>query len=232
MQLREQEFRTACSAYLAHHQATREQCNAADQDEDLGPALYSKGWTWEEQSRPYMKPVGYLYRSFHLAGVHASPSQGETSTSQAGQDDVEEEDFGAPADPQDEATASNSLSPETLTAGLYRVEQSVCYSSIWRVPVLYFTVSQGSSADASSSKQQGEILMSCFLRSGPSSATRRNSELSSFPCTSSISRRRQPRSRTRCISATRSRRPSRHRPSLSLSSPLRDGGPNRGVAAA
>lgn len=117
-----QEFRAACLAYCRHYHSL------SVASDFLGPHQLSYGWEWEEVARLYAPPTGHLLRTFSLisSGYDAEdPAAGDAGSLYS----VQENDV---------ATGAR-LAPR----GQLRMEQSVCWSSTWGTPVIYFNVFEG-----------------------------------------------------------------------------------------
>ncbi|CAD6893628.1 unnamed protein product [Tilletia controversa] len=149
-----EDFLTACRAFLSAHSRSHSNSSAsADRDDEepaLGAHLYSRGWTLNESKAHFGPHFSYLYRSLpvqvHLNALD-SPSH-----------DALDEDWLSEA--EDLASVSASLpqagrpvpdlsslavdgsEPSENAPIFVTMSQSVCYSTTWRVPVFYFSVSR------------------------------------------------------------------------------------------
>ncbi len=128
-----EDFRLACQAYCAHHYSGAEAGDAT-----LGPRAYSQGWAWKETARLYQTPIGYLWRVLELE------ESNEDGISQSDELDTGEASFLNAAHGIEEVPdAAEAQIAGSAREPRLRVEQSICYSTTWRVPVLYFNVMRG-----------------------------------------------------------------------------------------
>ncbi|KDN49605.1 hypothetical protein K437DRAFT_77245 [Tilletiaria anomala UBC 951] len=145
------EFRTASLAYVAYHcqhrqpRLLRTSTESDASNAALGSHVYSHGWNWTEYAHPYAMPVGYLHRECQLnAPILLSPDEDEKTPD----DDEEDMSHSESDEPwQDQVQAAD---PSTASSGAaassgnpYLMQQSICWSTTWKVPGFYFNVLHG-----------------------------------------------------------------------------------------
>jgi len=113
-------------------EAAKSYAERASQDTSSGAHVYAQGWKWTNGSNPPY--TSHLSRTFSLPSRNAVESKN---------DDAELLDSMAVTEEEDETGKStgNSSGSQTIS-----ITQSICYSSTWKVPVLYV---EASDADGS-----------------------------------------------------------------------------------
>jgi hypothetical protein len=139
LQLTREQFAMAAKSYAER----------ASQDTSIGAQVYAQGWKWTEGSNsPY---TAHLSRTFSLPSSKSSHSKND-DTELLDSMAVTEEEGG-------NGTATGSLSNSQTIS----VTQSICYSSTWKVPVLYL---EASDADGSPLSVEALCSSPVFMSKG------------------------------------------------------------------
>ncbi|ETS65318.1 hypothetical protein PaG_00046 [Moesziomyces aphidis] len=118
------DFQSACCTYLAQRDAL-----STPQQHQLSWASYAPGWTWQDAllPGPAFSGTAGLHRSYAIIAHHNTTAEEKHA--------LEDEMCASTqvADDTDDATYT-----PTTTRRVIQLEQSIHWSPVWSVPVLYF----------------------------------------------------------------------------------------------
>ncbi|KAL9931782.1 hypothetical protein V8E36_009332 [Tilletia maclaganii] len=156
-QISASDFLSACRAYIDSHRSTSAPSSHAEQDGSssqlaLGARLYSRGWSLDESKTQYGPQFAFLHRTLPVQ-VRLNALDSPSAEENLDEDWLSEADDStisptAPVSgpiPDLGALSVNGGSDPLSTPGarpiVASMSQSICYSSTWKVPVFYFSVS-------------------------------------------------------------------------------------------